>query len=91
MTSGCLICEHLREKETALLDEFADGIINKSHSPESSEKGLCQQHLRAIMNNPDERVTEYCVNSQKVHYEQLLKELNSFIGKSASERFYIAV
>lgn len=84
-SDGCLICEHLKETENGILDDFIGDIINQN-GPEPSEKRLCQPHFLLIMKHPNSRAHEYCAGAQRVHYEQLLKELKSYSGKTSSER-----
>ena len=80
-SKGCLICEHLKETEDGLLHDFI-GDINNQTCPEPPEKRLCQSHFLLIMKHPEIRVHECCAGAQRVHYEQLLKELEELLRKN---------
>lgn len=78
-SNNCLICEHLKTKETEFLNEFINGInIASFENGGLSGSNLCQPHFRLIMKQLDGEIAEYFSNIQKLHNEQLLRELKSF-------------
>jgi hypothetical protein len=81
----CLVCDHLRTKEAELVNEFVkDAPIATSKDSDQSGRRFCQPHFRLIMKQLDGEIAEYFSNIQKLHNEQLLVELKSFVEKRNS-------
>ena len=83
--NSCLVCEHLKAKEIEFLNEFIkDVTATASGNADQSERRLCQPHFRLIMKQLDRDIAKYFSSMQKLHNEQLLRELKSFVEKRHS-------
>src|SRR4030042_1856933 len=83
--NSCLVCEHLKTKEAEFVNEFKEDIMGVAfENSEQSEKRLCQPHFRLIMKQLDRDIAKYFSSMQKLHNEQLLRELKSFVEKRHS-------
>ncbi len=81
-SDSCLICEYLKGKEAEFIDEFVKNItVIAPENTDQSGRKLCQPHFRSIIKHFDGEIAEYFSNIQKLHNEQLLVELKSFLGK----------
>jgi hypothetical protein len=84
-SNSCLICDHLKTKEAELVNEFVkDAPIATSKDSDQSGRRFCQPHFRLIMKHLDGEIAVYFSNIQKLHNEQLLMELKSFVEKRNS-------
>jgi len=81
-SNSCLICEYLKRKEAEFIDEFVKNItVTASKNANPTKARLCQPHFRSIIEHLDGEIAEYFSGNQRLHNEQLLRELNSFVGK----------
>jgi len=87
-SENCLICEKLRMKDEELLNEFIKDITVAFKNANQSHGRLCQPHFRLIMKHFDGEIYEHFSDMQRLHNEQLIKELKSFLEKrrNRSER-----
>ena len=82
---SCLVCEHLKAKEIEFLNEFKKDVTDTAFgNSEQSERRLCQPHFRLIVNQLKGEIAKSFSNIQKLHNEQLLRELKSFVEKRHS-------
>ena len=82
LSNSCLVCDHLKKKEVEFINEFVkDATVTASENAARSARRFCQPHFRLIMKQLDVKNAEYFSNIQKLHNEQLLRELKGFIEK----------
>jgi hypothetical protein len=81
-SNSCLICEHLGTKEAEFLNEFKKDITGTAFGNlEQSERRVCQPHFKSIIKHLDGEIAKSFSNIQRLHNEQLLRELKSFVEK----------
>ncbi len=80
--NSCLVCEHLKTKEAEFLNEFIGDItVAAFENVDRSERRVCQPHFKSIIEHLDGEITESFSSIQRLHNEQLLRELKSFLKK----------
>jgi hypothetical protein len=76
--NSCLICEHLRERETELFNQLKDAVAS-GHLDDRIK--LCQPHFRSVVVQLGGKQAGLFPDIQRLHNEQLLKELRGFVEK----------
>ncbi len=81
----CPACQEMKEQEDFYLKELKNFLSDEAFQKEyEGTDGLCQIHLRKMLNSIDEGLSQFLLKTQGIQLRRLKDELEAFISKVRS-------